>query len=216
MLTSVIHINDNTEIPGTTDSFSKVRPLFSFLSTAFRQEPQTPKQSVDEVIVAFKGKTAGNLRKYIRNRPDKWGFKLFTRASEDGFVHDMVLYQAKTTLEAHDVPLSPQQKALGATSQIVSALASTMSSPATTAIFADQFFTSLELVRHLRDQNCRYTGTARVSRIRNLPLKSIKELENKAVPLGMCDYVSSDDGILAVRWKDNKGARELPSCHQEL
>ncbi len=34
----------------------------------------------------------------------------------------------------------PKQKALGATSQIVSVLASTMSSLTTTAIFADNFF----------------------------------------------------------------------------
>jgi len=29
-------------------------------------------------------------------------------------------------------------------------------------------------------------------------------MEKKAVPRGTCDYVTSDDGILAVRWKDNK------------
>ncbi|CAG6016111.1 unnamed protein product [Menidia menidia] len=90
------------------------------------------------------------------------------RASEDGFIHDIVLYQGKTTMEAHDVPLKPEQEGLGATSQIVSVLASTMSFPDTTAIYADNFFTSLELVRYLRDHNC------------------------------------SEDGILAVKWKDNK------------
>ena len=41
---------------------------------------------------------------------------------------------------------------MGASSQIVSVLASTMSSPTTTAIFADNFFTSLELVRYLRPE----------------------------------------------------------------
>ncbi|KAJ4935696.1 hypothetical protein JOQ06_017225 [Pogonophryne albipinna] len=126
------------------------------------------------------------------------------RASADGFIHDMVLYQGKTTLEAHGVPLIPEQQSLGATSQIVSIQASTMSSPSTTAIFADNFFTSLELVRYLRDQNCRYTGTARDNRIGKPPLKSIKEMEKKAVPRGTCDYIMSDDGILAVRWKDNR------------
>ncbi|KAG1928079.1 hypothetical protein F2P79_023843 [Pimephales promelas] len=47
---------------GTIDGFFKVRPLFVLLVKAFRSEPQTPKQSVDVVIVAYKGKTAGNLR----------------------------------------------------------------------------------------------------------------------------------------------------------
>ncbi|KAL1276873.1 hypothetical protein QQF64_023546 [Cirrhinus molitorella] len=116
----------------------------SLLVTAFRSEPQTPRQSVDEVMVAYKGKTAGNLMQYIKNKPDKWGFKLFTRASEDGFIHDLVLYQGKTTLEAHGVPLTSEQQAMGVTSQIVSILASTMTSSTTTAIFADNYFTSLE------------------------------------------------------------------------
>nr|XP_033952326.1 piggyBac transposable element-derived protein 3-like [Pseudochaenichthys georgianus] len=204
LLKRVVHFNDNTELPGSIDRFFKIRPLFIFLNSAFRREPQTPKQSVDEVMVAYKGKTAGNLRQYIKTKPDKWGFKLFSRASADGFIHDMVLYQGKTTLEAHGVPLTPEQQAMGATSQIVSVLASTMSSPSTTAIFADNFFTSLELVRYLRDQNCRYTGTAMDNRIGKPPLKSIKEMEKKAVPRGTCDYIMSDDGILAVRWKDNR------------
>ncbi|KAG7268284.1 hypothetical protein CRUP_036732 [Coryphaenoides rupestris] len=90
---------------------------------------------------------------------------------------------------------------MGDTSQIVSVLASTMSSSTTTA---DNFFTSLEIVWYLKDKNCRYTGTARDNRIGNPPLKSIKEMGKKAVPCGKCDYVTSDDGILALRWKDNK------------
>lgn len=65
----------------------------------------------------------------------------------------MVLYQGKATLGAHDVLLTPEQKALSATSQIVSVLASTMSSPITTAIFVDNSFTSLELLWYLQDQN---------------------------------------------------------------
>ncbi|XP_030260438.1 piggyBac transposable element-derived protein 3-like isoform X1 [Sparus aurata] len=128
LMKRLVHFNDNTQIPGTVDRFFKIRPLFSLLNTAFRRELQTPKQSVDSVMVAYKGKTAGNLRQYIKNKPHKWGFKLFARASDDGFIHDMVLYQGKTTLEAHGVPLTPEQQAMGATSQIVSVLLSTISS----------------------------------------------------------------------------------------
>lgn len=107
LMKRLVHFNDNTQIPGTVDRFFKIRSLFCFLNTAFRSEPQRPKQSVDEVMIAYK--TAGNLRQYIKNKPDKWGFKLFARASEDGFIHDMVLYQGKITLEAHGIPLTPEQ-----------------------------------------------------------------------------------------------------------
>lgn len=107
-------------------------------------------------------------------------------------------------LEAHGVPLMPEQKTMGATSQIVSILASTTSSSMSTAIFVHNSFTSLETVRFLKVKNCRYTGTARENRIGKPPLKSIKEMKTKAVPRGMYDYTTSDDGILAFRWKENK------------
>ncbi|KAG0713556.1 PiggyBac transposable element-derived protein 4 [Chionoecetes opilio] len=99
LLKRMVHFNDNSKIPGTIDRFFKIRPLFSFLNNAFKTETQTPNQSVDEVMIAYKGKRADNLRQYIKNKPEKWGFKRFARASEDGFIHDMVLYQGKTTLE---------------------------------------------------------------------------------------------------------------------
>ncbi len=132
---------------------------------------------------------------------------MFARASEDGFIHNMVLYQGKTMLETHGVPLTPEQEALGFTSQIVSILASTMSSSDTTAIFVDSFFTSLEMVQYLKDKSCRYT--ARANRIVKPPLKFIKEMEKKAVPWGPCDYVTSDDGILALTW-------EGQDCHSAV
>lgn len=50
-------LNDNSQLTSTTDRFFKICPVFSFLATAFRKEPQTPKQSTDEVMVAYKGKT---------------------------------------------------------------------------------------------------------------------------------------------------------------
>ena len=60
------------------------------------------------------------------------------------------------------------------------------------------------MVQYLNDKNCRFTGTARDNRIGKPPLKPIKDMEKKAVPRGAWDYVTSDDGILALRWKDNK------------
>ncbi|KAK4298821.1 hypothetical protein Pmani_028869 [Petrolisthes manimaculis] len=74
LMKRTIHLNDNTQISGTVDRFFKVRPIFTFLNTMFRAELQTQMQSVDEVMVAYKGKTAGNLRQYIKNKPDIWGF----------------------------------------------------------------------------------------------------------------------------------------------
>ena len=74
-----------------------------------------------------------------------------------------------------------------------------------TAIFADNFFTSLEIVRYLEvTHGCRYTGTARDNRIGKPPLTPTSELKKKTVSRGTYDYSTTDDGILALRWKDNK------------
>lgn len=204
LLRRYIHFNDNYQIHGTVDRFYKVRPLFSFITKAFLNEPQTPKQSIDEVMVGYKGKKAGNLRQYVKNKPHKWGYKLFCRASDDGFVHDMILYQGDSTLEAHGVPLNPEQQTFTKTSQIVTVLASTMTADTTTAIFADNYFTSLEVIRYLQSINCRYTGTARDCRVGNPPLKNSKDMNKKSELRGSCSYTTSDDGILALRWKDTK------------
>ena len=204
LLKRLVHFNDNSQVHGNIDRFFKVRPLFTFLNEAFRTVPQTPKQSVDEVMISYEENKAGNLRQYSNTEPDKIGFKLFARASEDGFIHDIMLYQGKTTLQTHRIPLNIEQEAMDINSQIVSVLASTMSSNDTTVIFADNFFTSMQLVRYLKSKNCRYTGTARDNRMGKPPLKPIENMEKKDVPRGTWDYVTSDEGILALRWKDSK------------
>ena len=101
-----IHFNDNSQAHTSVDIFYKIRPLIDYITQAFRREKETPKQSIDEVMVGYKGRTAGNLQQYIKNKPHKWGFKLFSRASEDGFIHDMIMYQGATTQEAHGIPLT--------------------------------------------------------------------------------------------------------------
>lgn len=73
LLRLAVDFNDNAKIPGSSDRFFKVWPLFSFLTTSFRREPQTSQQSVDEMMVDYKGKTAGKLSEYIKNKLDKWG-----------------------------------------------------------------------------------------------------------------------------------------------
>lgn len=79
-----------------------------------------------------------------------------------------------------------------------------MSSSSPKTIFADNYFSGQDIVRYLKSKDCRYTGTVRDNRTGNSPLRPIKEMMKKAVPRGTCDYITSDDGILMVRWKDNK------------
>lgn len=58
LLRRIIHFNDNSQAHSSIDRFYKVRPLFTHITQAFRREPHTPKQSIDEVMVGYKGRTA--------------------------------------------------------------------------------------------------------------------------------------------------------------
>ena len=211
LIRSLVHFNNNDNIAGVTDRFFKVRPLIASITRQFLQVKATPTQSIDEVMVSYKGTRAGNLRQYIQTKPDKWGMKLFCRASVDGFIHDILMYQGETTFTSHHTQLSPEESEMLVSSKTVVVLAKTLENPKDTAIYADNFFTSIGLVEYLKQKvGCRYVGTARQNRIGHAPLISSKEMDKKTHPRGDYNYCSSN-GILALRWKDNKNVTVLSS-----
>lgn len=102
-------------------------------------------------------------------------------------------------LEAHGVPMKSEQQAMGVTM----------------GLRPGQHHVLIHHHRHLCRQLLHQPGGSAVpqrqellvhgdNRIGKPPLKSFKDMEKKAVPHGMHDYITSDDGILALRWKDNK------------
>ena len=194
----------NTQAEASNDRFFKIRPVIQSITEQFLKIPGTPEQSVDEVMVAYKGTRAGNLRQYIQTKPDKWGYKLFCRGSIDGFIHDILIYQGEHTFTSHPTQLTEYEKSMLLSSKTVIVLAKTVHTLANTTIFADNFFSSIALVEYLRDHyQCRYVGTARENRVGNPPITASHELNKKQVERGTLDY-SSTDGILVTRWKDNK------------
>ncbi|XP_068208588.1 piggyBac transposable element-derived protein 3-like [Palaemon carinicauda] len=200
---SSLHFNDNDQAAGSQDRFFKVRVPFSKVTREFLKVPETPIHSIDEVMVAYKGTRAGNLRQYVAKKPDKWGYKLFCRSSVDGFVHDILMYQGETTFVSHPTQLSEEENAMSVTSKFVVSLVKTIKDPSHAAVYADNYFTSIGLAKYLRSKyGCRYVGTARENRVGHPPLKSVKEMSKKTTQRGTLNYVSSD-GILVARWKDN-------------
>ena len=202
LIRSVLHFNNNEHARASTDRFYKIRPVFNALTKQFQKIKETPTQSVDEVMVAYKGTRAGNLRQYIQNKPDKWGFKLFCRASIDGIIHDILMYQGEPTFTSHHTQLTEAESKLLTSTKTVICLAKTIKKPDQSAIYADNYFTSIGLVEYLKTQyGCRYVGTARVSRIGKPPLMDAADFDD--TPRGTIDFCTSE-GILALRWKDNK------------
>lgn len=201
---SSIHFNNNDDAKDSSDRFFKIRPLINYISNKFQNIPCTPKQCVDEVMIAYKGTMAGNLRQYIQSKPDRFGYKFFCRASDDGFIHDILMYQGATTFPNHSTKLSEDESNMLQSSKVVIALLKTVQDPKITTVYADNFFSSITLVEYLSSRySCRYVGTARTTRVGDPPLQPAPEMKKKAVPRGTLEYASTN-GVLAVRWKDNK------------
>ncbi len=110
LLHHYINFNDNQQCSENPDRFCKIRPLFEMLHKQCLLIPSTYKHSVDEVMIGYKGTRAGTLRQYIGKRPDKWGFKVFCRASSSGIIHDLLPYQGASTF--FNVALSEEEQML--------------------------------------------------------------------------------------------------------
>ena len=84
-----IHFCDNTNIR-KEDRYAKVRPIMDTVCNNFsKMEPEND-YSINEAMIPYNGKKAGNLQQYIKSKPKKWGFKFFTNAGISGIVYDFL------------------------------------------------------------------------------------------------------------------------------
>ncbi|XP_066984554.1 piggyBac transposable element-derived protein 2-like [Macrobrachium rosenbergii] len=116
-----IHFSDNQQITATHDRFYKVRPVITAI-TNFLRIPETPHQSVHDVMVAYKGNQSWKCKQYICKKPDKWGYKFFCRASIDGIIHGILMYQGWTTVIAHTAQLPEEEALMNMNAKVVTAL----------------------------------------------------------------------------------------------
>ncbi|XP_050959103.1 piggyBac transposable element-derived protein 2 [Labeo rohita] len=185
LLRRYIHFNDNQQCSENPDRFYKIRPLFEMLRKQCLLIPSTYKHSVDEVMIGYK---------------DKWGFKVFYRASSSGIIHDLLLYQGASTF--FNVALSEEEQMLPLGAKVVTTLCKTIQQPRLSVVFFDNFFTSFKLVQTLQTSlGVKCIGTVRPNRTGGAPLMTDKELIKRG--RGSYDYRSAE-GVIAVKWCDNK------------
>ncbi|XP_065684233.1 piggyBac transposable element-derived protein 3-like isoform X1 [Hydra vulgaris] len=91
-----LHFVDNLKVTDEVkknDRAWKLRPWLEKLRENFLKVSPEENQSVDEIMVAFKGRSF--LKQYVPNKPNKWGFKLWGRCGVSGYLYDFDLYQGK-------------------------------------------------------------------------------------------------------------------------
>lgn len=200
-LISNVHINDNSKQPKkgeeSFDKLYKVRPLLTFLKNTFLSSYKPTKaQAVDESMIRFKGRSS--LKQYMPQKPIKRGYKVWIRANDNAYISEFDIYTGKigTVIE----------KRLG--ERVVKSLTRELEGK-NHEVYFDNYFSSVPLMKYLKDHGVHACGTVRKGRV-GFPT----DFENeKGMQRGEFQFRCSEEGLLALMWKDRKGILFLSNFH---
>lgn len=188
-----IHFADNNNLD-LNDKMAKLRPLSNLLCQKFQKWGYMHKHlSIDESMVKYFGRHSA--KQFIRGKPVRFGFKNWMLCSKDGY-----MYQFDTYCGAKHV--KPSMKSLPLGSRVVLDLLKNIEYPTDHTINFDNFFTSYDLMKILKEKQFRATGTARDNRLKKCPLPTNKDFikQNRGTFHHQFDDTNK---LLFVKWKDN-------------
>ena len=163
------------------DPLFKLKPLMNDLQLACKTY-FVPGQniSIDERMVAFKDRIG--MKQYIKDKPTKWGFKLWILASSDpGYTYKFQVYTGKHL----DVVMGLMDGGFRQGNHL----------------YCDNFYSSPKLCSDLFQRGCFMTGTIRENRI-GFP-KSLGNPLPVKVECGISRWFR-DRQTIFVKWKDTK------------
>uniref|UniRef100_A0A3B3Z7Y4 PiggyBac transposable element-derived protein domain-containing protein n=1 Tax=Periophthalmus magnuspinnatus TaxID=409849 RepID=A0A3B3Z7Y4_9GOBI len=177
------------------DKLCKVRPLYEQILQAC-QSYYHPKQhiSIDERMVASKARIG--FKQYVKNKPTKWGFKLFVLADSCGYTVNFFIYDGKVG----------EPSGNGQSYDVVMRLLKSTNLGTGYKLYVDNYYTSPTLFRHLLKSKITACGTIR-STLRDYPKATRNKMPPKA-PRGTIRWLRQND-LLFVKWFD---AREVTIC----
>uniref|UniRef100_A0A0K8R3V3 Putative piggybac transposable element-derived n=1 Tax=Ixodes ricinus TaxID=34613 RepID=A0A0K8R3V3_IXORI len=108
-------------------------------------------------------------KQVIKSKPNPVGVKIFVRCSSDGLAHDFEVYQGKGT------GIDPQYSHLGLGGSVVMRLVDNFPHHKNLKCFFDNYFTSVPLLRELKEIGILSTGTIRSNRMSGCKLRGRKK-----------------------------------------
>nr|XP_054750142.1 piggyBac transposable element-derived protein 4-like [Lytechinus pictus] len=198
---SFLHIVDHTaEDPN--DPMRKVRYLLDHMKNACKKLYQPSEHiSIDERMVRSKARF--QFRQYIRDKPTKWGFKLWVLAdSQTGYTWNFDVYIGKAAKRSEH----------GLSYDVVMDLCEELGKQGY-KLFFDNFYTSPQLLRDLKKRGIWACGTVNKGR-KGFP----KEMKASTVQWGKQAHRGNmrwerDGEIVIIQWKDNKAISLMSSFH---
>lgn len=196
-----LHFLPNNELD-KTDKYSKLRPLITSLQKKFMLH-FIPTQNIshDEAMIEYFGKHG--CKQAIRNKPIRFGYKVWCQNTDYGYLIAFDLYQGKTFNGNPQV-----ESSFGKCASTVLHLIGQYSDGKKNLpyhFFFDNLFTTLPLLAELRKSGYGGTGTVRSNRLGgDCTLMNTNMVDKKERGFNITVTCKIDnENILLTRWKDN-------------
>lgn len=204
-----LHMNDpavetaNDLKKGTPgyDKLCRIKPLYEqILAACYTFFHPYQHISVDERMVATKARIG--LKRYVRNKPTKWGIKLFVLAdSSCGYTLNFFV----------DVGKDPEPTGKGRSYDIVMRLLNVPFLGKGYKLYVDNFYTSPSLFRDLLLRKIWACGTLRPN-IAGYPKKKENDMTDKT-PRGTIRWIRQGE-LLFVKWLDTRQVTMCSTIHK--
>ena len=200
-----LHLADNScqRPPGHPehDRLFKVRRYTTLITNQFETN-YTLNQSVtiDEVMIPYKGRLA--FKQYIKNKPTKWGIKVFVLSdATNGYISRLQIYTEKNVESGH--------VDAGLCSRVLLDLISGVGEGF--HLYTDNYYTGPVVYKALYDQGINSCGTVRTNRT-GFP-EVLKKGKSEQVPRGYYEYLSCGP-LLAAVWYDRRFVYFVSTLHK--
>ena len=196
-----LHFNDNTKLD-VEDKYTKLRPLIQHLQKR-AMDHFIPTQAIshDEAMVKYFGKHG--CKQSIRNKPIRFGYKIWCQNTVSGYLVAFEPYQGKSHIGNAEI-----QAKFGKPAATVLELIgeySTEKKSLPYSFYFDNYFTTVPLLMELKERGYNGTGTIKSNSVgKDCPLMHSKAMEKKERGYFMSATASDKSkSVVLSRWKDN-------------
>lgn len=162
-----LHFVDNNNVEeNKEDRFHKILPLLDLCNKAWKQFGIfKEKLCIDEQMVPYyRHHTA---KQFMTGKPIRFGYKNWMLCSSDGYCFSMQPYSGSNPFP------DEAKKKLPLGSMVVFELLEAIDNHENHELFIDNYFTSYDLLKTLKEKNLRCTGTVRENRLKQSKERSV-------------------------------------------
>ncbi|XP_065316689.1 piggyBac transposable element-derived protein 2-like [Gordionus sp. m RMFG-2023] len=191
LLKRYTQLSDNNN-PLTGDRFGAVTPILSLLNQRYLKYARISEFiSIDESMVPNYGKHSAY--QFLKGKHIHVGYKIWCMCNPSGYLIQFIPYHGKENQQNLD---------LGVGGSVVIKLVSYLPPGLPYKIYANHFFSSINLAYHLKNKGIGYTGTILANKIEKCPI--CPETLAKCAR-GSYDYrTDAAQGLAITGWNDNR------------